>query len=1836
MGSCLLVGERGTGRLACLMVLAAALLGGVLSPVAKAENPPVVSGVTGTSEQSTATSRAHELGYSLTPSTTEPYLVCPTPKPGYAACAAIAVPPGTASSGYEGGGEEEGWASKELREAYNIPGTGGSGQTVAIVDAWDDTHANADLEKYREKYESEFSPCTEENKCFKKINQIGEEKNYVKPGEKEEEEEQNHWDIEISLDIDMVSAVCPECHILLVEANNAGLSNLYAAEDEAASWTESGTGQKATVISNSWYSLEEPEETSDDKYFEHPGIPITAAGGDYGGDKCGVHVEDIGLCYPAASASRNVISVGGTELKKKVGGRGWEETVWGGSGGGCSLVEPKPSWQTDWGCAKRTDNDVAAVASPSEPVSLYDSHWTTEGGTSVATPIIAGIEAHASKAVREEGAEAFYRHSLFDVTLGSNKLCEDTYLCTAEEGYDSPTGWGTPDGPLELSAGFHAVTGEATGVTKTAAKLNGYIDPEGEEVTYHFEYGQTTSYGINVPVPSASGGSGVTWKSVQSSLTGLEEDTTYHYRLVARKPGGSLTYGQEHTFATMPWTIQSTPTPTGTTLETYEGYLYGVSCSSSTACTGVGGYQNSSNAHVTLADRWNGTEWLVQSIPNQGTGENTLQGVSCASSATCIAVGKYVNKSETLALAEVWSSEKWSIQLPLSPEGAKGTELLGVSCTSSTACTAVGRYYTKEKEFTREYLMLAERWNGEKWTIQSTPNPEGATVSALQGVSCTAVEACTAVGGYTNSAKKAVGLAEQWNGKAWTSQEVSAVSSLDSVSCTSTEACTAMSGGLTAERWNGKEWSVQSMPNPIGPKESDQFDGESSFSGVSCSSSIQCVAVGDLNREDEITTAAEVWNGTEWLVQGVSRPYHGVLNGVSCSSSTVCAAVGSYSGYKYAPEGKEALYHTVTLAESATLPLPGVPAAETRAPTSVVNTGVTLNGIVNPRGFETTYYYEYGTTISYGMKTTEVKVGSGASFLEEPVGITGLLPTTTYHFRIVAKNSVATTYGKDMSFRTQPTFVLAIGSEGHGGGKLVDPTDVAVDSSGNVWVTDTGNDRVEEFNEKGEFVFTFGKEVNKTKVESGGTEAEKGVCTAASGNVCQAGKAGSANGQFDDPLGIVMISGGDFWVTDGEPNDRVQEFNTKGEYLATFGSEGTGPGQFSEPFGITISEGHLWVTDARYYRVEEFSSTGVFIREEHGAGYGGTGNGEYAYPSGIATDSKGDVWVADAENNRVQELSPSGEYMSKFGVPGPGHGELERPMGIANESSGNVLVSDTLNYQEEEFTSIGEYLMEFGNAPLSYPQGIAISPRGAIFVANTVNGKVDEWADPAAPIEVVTQPASNVHSTEATLNGTVNPNGATTSYYFEYGPTTAYGTKTSEVGAGSGWTDVNASTTITGLTPGSYHFRVVASNQFGTTNGKDMTFETATAGDLKGMSITDPFNGTTSAISNFSTNWSALGWASEKGVDGSTGWGPSAAYPTVTGAYYSPTITNVGSGIADVATMAESPGLESRYFSLWLDMSSPGSTRSGYELTFTYVSTGTYEVKLSKWVSGTQTVLASKSSYAFTNGDSVALADQGSTVSAWTNTGSGFSELLSAGDSAFEGGNAGVEGAGNITRLTNFKVGELLTPVANTNAALEALALNDSFSTNESPLSDGGAFAALSWDNGTSGHNTGQVESGWGPYDAYSTINGAYWQKTSFADTGSGDAVAAKLSKNPEIESRYFALWLNMPNPASARSGYEVRFKETSSGVYEVNLAKWASGTETVLASKSGYSFAIGSLFALDDNDGTVSAWTKTGSEYTQLLSAGNSTYTSGYTGIEGSGNITRLKEFKSGPLPPT
>jgi subtilase family serine protease len=370
---------------------------------------------------------------------TGPTLNARSSAPGFAVAAAHArVCPGPAAAGFalchsivqvDRGGKPKpnptpsGYGPPDLQAAYNLKSSvGGSGQVVAIVDAYDDPNAESDLAVYRSQFG--LPACTTSNGCFRKVDQSG-GTNYPRGN--------SGWAEEISLDLDMVSGICPNCRILLVEASSNSFANLAAAEDEAASLG-------ATAISNSYGGSEYSGETSDESHFNHPGIAITVSTGDGG----------YGVEFPAAS--RYVTAVGGTSLTKS--GSTYTETAWSGAGSGCSAYIPKPTWQTDTGCANRTVGDVAAVADPNTGVAVYDTYglhpggWLVFGGTSVSSPIIAGVYALAGNAASLTYGSYSYAHTsgLFDITSGSNGNCGGSYLCTAVTGYDGPTGNGTPNG----------------------------------------------------------------------------------------------------------------------------------------------------------------------------------------------------------------------------------------------------------------------------------------------------------------------------------------------------------------------------------------------------------------------------------------------------------------------------------------------------------------------------------------------------------------------------------------------------------------------------------------------------------------------------------------------------------------------------------------------------------------------------------------------------------------------------------------------------------------------------------------------------------------------------------------------------------------------------------------------------------------------------------------------------------------------------------------------------------------------------------------------------------------------------------------------------------------------------------------------------------------------------------------------------------------------------------------------------------------------------------------------------------------------------------------------
>jgi subtilase family serine protease len=383
--------------------------------------------------------------------------VCSDRGPGHARCLSrIRV---DASGKPEVTATPTSYGPPDIQSAYAIPAGGGAGTIVGIVDAYDDPTAESDLAVYRAHYG--LPACTTANGCFQKVNQSGVAGSY--PGQ----DAQSEWPVETSLDLDAVSSACPSCKILLVETTSDNLSDLGAGVNTAVTLG-------AATVSNSYGGSEDSTNAASSvDYYDHPGILVTASTGDDG----------YGVEYPASS--QYVLGVGGTSLlATSTVARGWAETAWTSGGSGCSAYTPKPSWQKDTGCAKKTVADISADADPETGLSVYDTTagetgWIVIGGTSEASPLVASIFAATGRTAAGPSFPYANPTWMNDVTSGSNGSCGGTYLCTAGVGYDGPTGMGTPNAALWTSGGTSGVdagsptTGGAAPTVTLVSPANG-------------------------------------------------------------------------------------------------------------------------------------------------------------------------------------------------------------------------------------------------------------------------------------------------------------------------------------------------------------------------------------------------------------------------------------------------------------------------------------------------------------------------------------------------------------------------------------------------------------------------------------------------------------------------------------------------------------------------------------------------------------------------------------------------------------------------------------------------------------------------------------------------------------------------------------------------------------------------------------------------------------------------------------------------------------------------------------------------------------------------------------------------------------------------------------------------------------------------------------------------------------------------------------------------------------------------------------------------------------------------------------------------------------------
>jgi phosphodiesterase/alkaline phosphatase D-like protein len=820
-----------------------------------------------------------------------------------------------------------GYGPADLQSAYNLSSaasSSGSTQTIAIVDAYDDPNAEADLGVYRTQYG--LPACTTANGCFKKVNQTGSTTGLPAASD--------NWSTEISLDLDMASAVCPNCKILLVEASSSFSNDLATAVDEAVTLG-------ATQVSNSYGSAEYSGETTAESSYDHPGIAITVSSGDYG----------YGVEFPAAS--QYVTAVGGTSLQSDSSERGWSESVWGstansppaGAGSGCSAYEPKPAWQADTGCATRSVAEVSAVADPSTGLAVYDSYgtaggWIVVGGTSASAPIIAGFDALVGAGAAP--ASYVYSHTSYfnDVTSGSNGSCSGGYLCTGTAGYDGPTGLGTPNGGAIFGLPA-ASTGAASSVTDSSATIAGTVNPHGAAATYHFEYGTSRSYGSSTT--SASAGSGTSAVPVSADLTGLTQGTTYHYRLVASNSSGGVSDGADHSFTTngppvVTTGVASSITATGATMSgtvnpfgqaTMAHIEYGTDTSygTSTPAFSVGAGKTAVSVSVGVNTLTPGTEYHYRVVATNATGtsnggDSTFTTASGPPTVTTGGASSVTSSGATIAGTVNPGGAATSYHFEYGTSNAYGTSTTGTSAGSGTSAASVSADLTGLTQGTTYHYRLVA----------------------------------------TSSAGTTYGADQTF---------------------TTTTLFSATTGAASSITYHGA--SVAGTVNPSGVPTRYHFEyGSSPSYGA-------------------MTPDVDAGSG--------SSPV---------GASAALANLNPGEQYHYRLVATNSIGTRYGGDQTFTTALPP-PLAATGSATSITDSGANVSGTFVAQGLDTHYHFEYGPTTSYGSSTQDSDAGAPASFMSVQAVLSGLAPSTAYHFRLVATNASGTTDGDDAAFTTQAT-----------------------------------------------------------------------------------------------------------------------------------------------------------------------------------------------------------------------------------------------------------------------------------------------------------------------------------------------------------------------------------------------------------------------------------------------------------------------------------------------------------------------------------------------------------------------------------------------------------------------------------------------------------------------------------------------------------------------------------------------------------------------------------------------------------------------------------------------
>ena len=937
-------------------------------------------------------------------------------------------------------------------------------------------------------------------------------------------------------------------------------------------------------------------------------------------------------------------------------------------------------------------------------------------------------------------------------------------------------------------------TEKASEVAQTTAKLNASVNPNGGEVTEcKLEYGPTASYGESKPC-SPSPGSGESAVTVSASLSGLSAKSTYHFRVVAKNAGGE-SKGSDETFETLTTTseaptvktekaseiaqttakLNASVNPNGgevteCKLEYGPTASYGESkpCSPSpgsgesavTVSASLSGLSAKSTYHFRVVAKnaggeSKGSDETLKTLPNAPT-VKTEKASEIAQTTAKLNASVNPNGGEvTECKLEYGPTASYGESKPCSPSPGSGESAVTVSASLS-GLSAKSTYH---------FRVVAKNAGGESKgsdeTLKTLPNAPTVKTEKASEIAQTTAKLNASVnpnGGEVTECKLEYGPTASYGESKPCSPSPGSGESAVTVS--------ASISGLTANA----TYHFRIVAKNAG---GESKGADETLKTTSVAPTVKTEKASEVAQTTAKLSATVNPNGGEVTncefeyVTAKHYEFYGYLaaNSIPCSSLPGSGS-GAVSVSATVPElFANTTYHFRIVAKNAGgesegadetfKTLPYAPGAEAERASEITQTSAQLNGFVGPEGAETVCRFEYGTTPAYGSsKPCTPPPGSTEGVVSESAAVSGLSADTTYFFRIVAENAGGKNEGRG-TFTTLPApSCTAEGfcnnlSHFQGEASFSEPDAVALDPSGDIFVADSAKDQVLEFNSERKLLRQFGS-------EGSGEGQFKGIGAIASnsagdvyvtdpGNhrVQEFGPSGEhlrsfgssalKSGQLLDPTGIAIDSSGDVWVLNpaGASGDRIVEFSSEGGELTKFGANGSGEGQLGQAYGLAISGGNLYVSEQANSRVQELSTAGAFIRQFD---LKGSGSGESNQPYAIATEAgTGDLYVTEVGSARVQVFSAEGAFVTTFGSPGSGAGQLSAPKGIAVGSSGKVFVADTANKRIEEWapgspptytTSIVHFQ---GEASFSEPNAVALDPSGDIYVGESANDQVLEF-----------------------------------------------------------------------------------------------------------------------------------------------------------------------------------------------------------------------------------------------------------------------------------------------------------------------------------------------------------------------------------------------------------------------------------------------------------------------------------------------------------------------------